>query len=114
MKQKKAQKRYDHSGSTLDSFLEEEGIREETEAVATKRVLAWQLAQEMKKQKKNRLWHESFGPADRSLIGCSIRGTPRFLLRRLLVPRRCLGRESLFGLPTHDGPAAVPRDQHSA
>jgi antitoxin HicB len=29
-----------HSGSTFDSFLEEEGIREEVEVVAIKRVLA--------------------------------------------------------------------------
>jgi hypothetical protein len=29
----------DHSGSTFGSFLEEKGIREEVEAVATKRVL---------------------------------------------------------------------------
>ncbi|HMD42844.1 MAG TPA: hypothetical protein VKH45_07215 [Candidatus Acidoferrum sp.] len=32
--------RTNHSGSTFDSFLEEEGIREEVEAVAIKRVLA--------------------------------------------------------------------------
>jgi antitoxin HicB len=37
-----------HGGSTFDSFLEEEGIREEVEAVAIKRVIAWQLAQAMK------------------------------------------------------------------
>jgi len=41
----------DHSGSTFDSFLEEQGIREEVEAVAIKRVLAWQLEQAMKKQR---------------------------------------------------------------
>jgi len=41
---------FDHSGSTFDSFLEEEGIREEVEAVAMKRVIAWELAHEMKKQ----------------------------------------------------------------
>ena len=33
-----------HTGSTLDSFLEEEGIREEVEHVAIKRVHASQLA----------------------------------------------------------------------
>mgnify|MGYP001492505728 CR=1 FL=1 len=38
----------DHSGSTFDSFLEEEGIREEVEAVAIKRVLAWQRAVELR------------------------------------------------------------------
>jgi predicted XRE-type DNA-binding protein len=39
---------FDHSGSTFDSFLEEEGILEETEALAIKRVIAWQLKQAMK------------------------------------------------------------------
>ena len=38
---------FDHSGSSFDTFLEEEGIREEVEAVAIKRVLAWQLSQEI-------------------------------------------------------------------
>lgn len=47
-------KRFDHSGSSFDSFLEEEGIREEVEAVAIKRVLAWQLEQEMKRQQKTK------------------------------------------------------------
>ena len=41
---------FDHSGSTFDSFLREEGIREEVEAVAIKRVLAWQLDQAMREQ----------------------------------------------------------------
>jgi antitoxin HicB len=31
-----------HSGSSFSSFLEEEGIREEVEAIALKRVAAWQ------------------------------------------------------------------------
>lgn len=37
-----------HSGSSFDSLLEEDGILEEVEAVAIKRVIAWQLAQAMK------------------------------------------------------------------
>lgn len=41
---------FDHSGSTFDSFLEEEGILEETEALAIKRVIAWQLKQAMKEK----------------------------------------------------------------
>src|SRR5215831_11880367 len=40
-----------HSGSTFDSFLEEEHILQETEAVALKRVLAWKLEQAMKEKK---------------------------------------------------------------
>jgi hypothetical protein len=54
MSAKKNRKRFDHSGSSFDSFLEEEGIREEVEAVAIKRVLAWQLEQEMKRQQKTK------------------------------------------------------------
>lgn len=44
----------DHSGSSFDRFLEQEGIREEVEAVAIKRVLAWQLEQAMRKQQKTK------------------------------------------------------------
>ena len=52
---KRAQKvAFDHSGSSFDSLLEEEGIREEVEAVAIKRVLAWQLSQEMQQQNKSK------------------------------------------------------------
>ena len=45
---------FDHSGSSFDSFLEAEGIREEVEAVAIKRVLAWQLSQAMQQQQKTK------------------------------------------------------------
>jgi DNA-binding Xre family transcriptional regulator len=37
-------------GSDFDSFLEEEGILAETEAVAVKRVIAYQVQQMMKEQ----------------------------------------------------------------
>lgn len=40
-----------HLGSTLDSFLEEEGILEEATARAQKKVLAYQLAEAMKLKK---------------------------------------------------------------
>jgi antitoxin HicB len=54
MSKGKNRKRTNHNGSTFDSFLEEEGIREEVEAVAIKRVLAWQLQQAMRKQQKTK------------------------------------------------------------
>jgi len=54
MSAKRNRKRFDYSGSSFDSFLEEEGIREEVEAVAIKRVLAWQLEKEMKRQQKTK------------------------------------------------------------
>ncbi len=43
-------KKNPHWGSTLDDFLNEEGIREAAKAEAVTRVLAWQLAEEMKRQ----------------------------------------------------------------
>jgi antitoxin HicB len=43
-----------HSGSSFDEFLEEEGIREEVESAAIKRVLAWQFEQEMERQQKTK------------------------------------------------------------
>jgi len=40
-----------HMGSSIDDFLKEEGIFEEAQAQAVKEVVAWQLAEAMKKQK---------------------------------------------------------------
>jgi phage-related protein len=51
---RKNRKKFDHSGSTFDSFLEQEGIRDELEAVAIKRVLAWQFEHAMRKQQKTK------------------------------------------------------------
>jgi antitoxin HicB len=38
-------------GSSIDDFLREEGIFEQTQAQAVKEVVAWQLGEAMKKQK---------------------------------------------------------------
>jgi antitoxin HicB len=72
MNAKKVRKKVDHSGSTFDSFLEEEGVREEVEAVAIKRVLAWQLQRAMRQQQKTkqtmaRQLHTSRSQLDRLL-----------------------------------------------
>ena len=40
-----------HIGSSLDDFLQEEGIYEEVTAKALKKVLAWKFAQAMKAQR---------------------------------------------------------------
>jgi antitoxin HicB len=50
IKAKRANSVFDHSGSSFDSFLQEEGTRDHVEAVAIKRVLAWQIEQAMKEQ----------------------------------------------------------------
>ena len=61
-----------HRGSTLDSFLEEEGVLAEFQAKAIKEVVAWQLAEAMRERKlsKNRLatlMHTSRTQVDRVL-----------------------------------------------
>ncbi len=38
-----------HTGGDFDDFLRDEGILDEAEAVATKRVIAYQIVQEMKR-----------------------------------------------------------------
>ena len=44
-------KRNKHIGSSLDDFLKEEGILEETRAILLKETLAWQIQQAMEKDK---------------------------------------------------------------
>ena len=61
-----------HQGSTLDSFLEQEGVREKFEAAAIKEVIAWQLSEAMReknlsKNKMARLMNTSRAQLDRLL-----------------------------------------------
>lgn len=63
-----------HKGSTFDSFLEEEGLLEETEAVAIKRVIAFQLEQMMREMNLSK-----------SAMASKMR-TSRSALERLLDP----------------------------
>ena len=65
---------FDHTGSSFDSFLEEEGILEEVEAAAIKRLIAWQLAEAMRAGKISKK-----SMAERM-------GTSRSQLDRLLDP----------------------------
>jgi antitoxin HicB len=67
---------FDHSGSSLDSLLEQEGILEQVEAVAIKGVLARQLAEAMKARKITKKMM-----AERM-------GTSRSQLNRFLDPNR--------------------------
>lgn len=61
-----------HWGTTLDTFLTQEGIRETARAEAITRIIAWQLSQEMERQHitKSRLaelMHTSRAQVDRIL-----------------------------------------------
>jgi antitoxin HicB len=61
-----------HWGSTLDDFLQTEGVREAAHATATTRVIAWQLGEEMQRQDMTKarlaeLMHTSRAQVDRVL-----------------------------------------------
>jgi antitoxin HicB len=72
-------KRNKHIGSSLDDFLKEEGVLEETRAVVLKETLAWQVQQAMKKDKISKV------EMARRMK------TSRAALDRLLDPWQCLG-----------------------
>lgn len=63
-----------HVGSHLDDFLEEEGLLAEAEAVATKRVIAWQI--------ENLMSNEGLSKSEMARR----MGTSRSALDRLLDP----------------------------
>jgi len=72
-----------HMGSSIDDFLKEQGIFEEAQAQAIKEVVAWQLAQAMKKKKisKSRM--------------ATLLKTSRTQVDRLLDPRNDITLSSL-------------------
>ncbi len=72
-----------HVGSSIDDFLKEEGVFEEAQAQAVKEVVAWQLAEAMKKQhiSKNRM--------------ATLLKTSRTQVDRLLDPRNDITLGSL-------------------
>jgi DNA-binding Xre family transcriptional regulator len=53
----KKKKKHPRHGSTVDSFLKEEGVLDEFRAAAVKEVIAWQIQKAMKARKisKNRM-----------------------------------------------------------
>jgi antitoxin HicB len=57
-----------HIGSSLDAFLKGEGIYEETQAKAIKEVVAWQLAEAMKKRKISKVRMASLLKTSRTQI----------------------------------------------
>ena len=72
-----------HMGSSIDGFLKQEGIFEEAQAEAIKEVVAWQLAEAMKKQNisKNKM--------------ATLLKTSRTQVDRLLDPKNDITLKSL-------------------
>ena len=88
-----------HLGSDLDDFLTAEGLLAETEAVATKRVIAWQLEQAMRarglsKSALAKQMHTSRAAVDRLLDPAS----PSVTLLTLERAAQVLGRRLVVSL----------------
>ena len=65
-----------HIGSKLDDLLQADRLLETTTATATKRVIAHQIAQEMKRRRLTKVARRrECEQAGRPSIGCSIRTT---------------------------------------
>ena len=88
-----------HIGSDFDDFLLQEGLLAEAEAVAVKRVIAWQVAEEMKakgisKSAMARRMHTSRAAVDRLLDPDS----PSVTLLTLEKAAQVLGRRLAVSL----------------
>ncbi len=57
-----------HLGSDFDDFLRAEGLLEETTAIALKRVLAFQIEQEMKRRKLSKAAMTNRMQTDRTVL----------------------------------------------
>jgi antitoxin HicB len=78
-----------HMGSSFDNFLEEEGILAETEAVAVKRVLAFQIEEMMKEQNLSKTemsqrMNTSRAALDRLLDPIALLRSKHWTMRRVL------------------------------
>jgi antitoxin HicB len=83
-----------HIGSTLDDFLIEEGIYEEVNAIAIKRVLAWQIEQNMKKEGLSKsAMAERMGTSRQALDRLLDPENVAVTLKTLYKAARSLGRE---------------------
>jgi C4-type Zn-finger protein len=95
MKQRKHNK---HIGSSLDDFLAEEGILEEVEEVAAKRVFVFQLEQEMKKQKIDKTKLADRMETSRSAIDRVLDPALSSTLRTFAKAARAIGRHVRISL----------------
>ena len=87
-------KRNKHVGSSLDDFLKEEGVLEETRAIALKDAVAWQVQKAMEKEKITKVemarrMHTSRAALDRLLAP----GNASVTLQTLTRAARAIGRD---------------------
>ncbi len=81
-------------GSSFEDFLKEEGVYEQTTALAVKRVLAWQLEQAMAEQKMSKNQMAKAMRTSRSQLDRILNpDNDRVQLDTVIKAARVLGRE---------------------
>jgi antitoxin HicB len=82
-----------HHGSSLDSFLEEEGSFEESQALAIKEVVVWQLMEAMEKQSLSKARLAAMLKTSRSQVDRLLDPTRDVTLSTLQRTAALLGRK---------------------
>jgi hypothetical protein len=93
-----ARKKNRHIGSTLESFLQEEGVLEEATLKAVKTVIAWQIAQEMKRQKITKVKMAKLMSTSRAQVNRVLDCTADITLHMLTRAASALNKEVVFAL----------------
>ena len=87
-----------HMGTSIDDFLKEEGIFEEAQARAVKEVVAWQLAQAMKKKKISKSRMAALLKTSRTQVGRLLSAKDDITLSSLQRAAAMVGRRVLIEL----------------
>ena len=80
-------------GSSFDDFLEEEGVLEEAEAVAAKRVFVFELEQAMKKRKISKTELAKLLHTSRSAVNRILNPNKPSTLKSLCGAARAVGKK---------------------
>ena len=81
-----------HMGSSIDDFLKEEGVFEEAQTQAVKEVVAWQLAEAMKKKKISKNKMATLLKTSRTQVDCLLDGNQDITLSSLERAATIVGR----------------------
>src|SRR5271166_908629 len=82
-----------HWGSTLDDFLDEEGVRETAKAEAVTRVVAWQLSKEMKRQGMSKARLAKLMNTSRAQVDRILRAKGNVTIETLQRAAKLVGRQ---------------------
>jgi hypothetical protein len=93
-----ARRRNPHIGSSLEGFLDEEGILESSTLKAVKAVIAWQIVQEMKRQHINKTRMAKLMDTSRAQLNRVLDASHDVTLDMVTRAARALKKELVVGL----------------